>query len=137
METRPYHWQNEYPVDPANFDFVGETDSPWHETPEQIEDALDYGREKTRLLKWVRRHMRSKLTPRERRSIELLFFRGLTYREAGKRLGVHPSVVHRSVQRGLVRLRRQLASRRTCTRMRVSRFRGVVNDAFDEDDALY
>jgi RNA polymerase sigma factor (sigma-70 family) len=128
METTNRYWQNEYPVDPANFDFVGETDSPWHETAEEIEDALEYGKEKARLLKWVRRHMRSKLTARERRCVELLFFHGLSYREAAERTGIHPSVVHRSVQRGLVKLRRQLASRRTHSRLRVTRFRGTAKD---------
>jgi DNA-directed RNA polymerase specialized sigma24 family protein len=137
METKHYPWQNEYPVDPANFDFVDETDSPWHETPEDIQDALDYGCEKARLLKWVRRHMRSKLTARERRCVELLFFRGLSYRQAAERIGIHPSVVHRSVQRGLGKLRRQLATRRTHSRLRVTRFRGTAKDAVDDDDALY
>jgi len=126
METTNWHWRREYPVAPAKLDAVNEARSLWHETPGEIEDALEYGREKARLLRWVRRHMKSKLSARERRCVELLFFRGLTYREVAERTGTHPSVVHRAVQRGLVKLRRQLADRRTRARLRVTRFENAA-----------
>lgn len=129
--------QHEYLMDPAKFGVIGETDGLWHETDEEVRDGLEYGREKARLLRWVRRHMRSRLTARERHCIELLFFRGLTCREAGARIGTQPSSVHRSAQRGLAKLRRQLENRRTCTRLRVTRFRRAAEDAPEDDDTVY
>jgi len=50
METTNWHWRREYPVAPAKLDAVNEARSLWHETPGEIEDALEYGREKARLL---------------------------------------------------------------------------------------
>ena len=137
MKMTYWFWQTEFPVAPEEFHELDEARSPWHETPEQIEATLEYGREKARLLRWVRRHMRARLTPRERRFVHLIFFRGLTYLEAARRTGVHPSVVHRSVQRGLAKLRRQLMSGRTRGRLRVTRFRGAAKDADTGGKGVY
>ncbi len=137
MTEEKRFWQDEYLMDPAKFGVISEADSLWHETDEDVRDGLEYGREKARLLRWVRRHMRSRLTARERHCIELLYFRGLTCREAGERTGTHPSSVHRSAQRGLAKLRRQLEKRRTCTRLRVTRFRRAAEDVPEDDGRGY
>lgn len=129
MKVKYWFWQTEFPVSPEQFHELDESASPWYETPEQIEAALEYGREKARLLRWVRRHMLARLTPRERRAVHLIFFRGMTYVEAARETGVHPSVVHRTVQRGLAKLRRQLMTGRTRGRLRVTQFRNPVKDA--------
>ncbi len=137
MEAPNWSWQMEFPVDPATLGKLDETHGLWHETPEEIEEALELGREKARLLRWVRRHMRSRLTPLERYYVQELFFRGRYYRDVAARRGVDPSVVHRSVQRGLAKLRRQLEKGGTRTRLRATRFRGAAKDAFDGDDGVY
>jgi RNA polymerase sigma factor (sigma-70 family) len=117
MKRRRIFARPEFPVDPGSLKWVRNEESLWHETPEDVAEQLDRGEQKARLLGWVRRHMRSKLTARERQCIELHYFKGLTYREAAKRAGVHPSVVHRGVKRGLAKLRRQLERGRTRARL--------------------
>jgi DNA-directed RNA polymerase specialized sigma24 family protein len=77
------------------------------------------------------------MTSRERYYVDQLFFQGKTYREVARRQGIDPAVVHRSVQRGLAKLRRQFAKPATRKRLRVTRFRGPVRDAFDPDDGVY
>ena len=78
---------------------------PWFETPEEIEAGLTWGVEKAGMLRWVRRHMRSKLTQRERRCVELYFFKGMTYREAGAATDTSATSVYRAVRRSLRKLR--------------------------------
>jgi len=88
---------------------LGRTDASraaWHETPEDVAAGLEWGREKARLLRWVRKQMRGRLTKRERRCVELYFFENLTYREAGERTGTNASSVFRAVRRGLRKLGR-------------------------------
>lgn len=80
----------------------------WYETPEEIEAGLEWGKRKAELLTWVRRQIGRHLTPRERRCIELYFFEGLTYREAGEKTGTNASSVHRAVTRSLRKIRAQL-----------------------------
>jgi RNA polymerase sigma factor (sigma-70 family) len=87
------------------------TQNPWYETPEEVAAGLAWGREKARLLRWVRKRMGERLTLRERRCIELYFFQGMTYREAAVKTGVNASSVHRAVQRGLRKLRAAAARR--------------------------
>jgi len=92
-------------VDPAIVDCFAACKAIWYETPEEIEAGLEWGREKERLFRLIRREMRRRLTKRERRCLELYFFKGLTFREAAKATSTHPSSVHRAVQRGLRKLR--------------------------------
>ena len=83
----------------------------WYEPPEEIEAGLEWGKRKAELLAWVRRQIGRHLTPRERRCVELYFFEGLTYREAGEKTGTNASSVHRAVTRSLRKLRAQLEKR--------------------------
>jgi RNA polymerase sigma factor (sigma-70 family) len=92
-------------VNPQYLDHFGTSKAIWHETPEEIEAGLAWGQEKERLLRHLRKEMRRRLTKRERRCVELYFFRGLTYSEAGKATKTNPSSVHRAVHRGLRKLR--------------------------------
>lgn len=81
----------------------------WYETPEELEEALAWGLEKARLLRWVRRQMRGKLTSRQMVHIELYFFRGMTYRQVAQTLGINTATAHRSVQSALRKLRQAAA----------------------------
>lgn len=81
------------------------TRAAWYETPEEVAAGLEWGREKARLLAWVRRQMTRRLTVRERRCVELYFFQGLTYREVAGLTNRNVSSVHRAVVRALRKLR--------------------------------
>lgn len=82
----------------------------WHETREEVEAGLAWGNEKAHLLRWVRKQMARKLTARERRCVELYYFEGLTYREAGQITQTNASSVYRAVKRGLRKLRTEAAN---------------------------
>jgi RNA polymerase sigma factor (sigma-70 family) len=83
-----------------------EEQGAWYESPEEVEEALAWGREKARLLRWVRKQMRGSLTPRQMTQIELYFFHGLTYRQVAQKLGINEATAHRGVQRALRKLKR-------------------------------
>lgn len=79
--------------------------SAWYETEEEVRSGIKWGARKAVLLAWVREQMRTRLTPRERHCLELYYFRGLTYREAGDATGTNASSVYRAVQRAIRKLR--------------------------------
>lgn len=79
--------------------------SAWYESEAEVRRGLTWGARKAVLLAWVREQMRTRLTPRERHCLELYYFRGLTYREAGAATGTNASSVHRAVQRAIRKLR--------------------------------
>jgi RNA polymerase sigma factor (sigma-70 family) len=79
--------------------------SAWHEDPEDIAKKIAWGKRKAFLLAWVREQMEIRLTQRERHCIELYYFRGLTYREAGAATNTNASSVYRAVQRSIRKLR--------------------------------
>ncbi len=83
---------------------------PWFETPEEVQRGIEWGREKAVLLRWVRNQMEARLTLRERRCVELYYFYGKTFREAGELTGTNASSVYRAVQRSLRKLRQAAAS---------------------------
>lgn len=93
-------------ADPEAAQWVTADRAFWYETPEEIEAGLEWGRQKAVLLRWVRRQMGRCLTLRERRCVELYFFRGLTLREAGAATGTNASSVLRALRRSLRKLRR-------------------------------
>ena len=92
-------------VNPEHLEHIGSSEAIWHETPEEIQAGLAWGREKEQLLRLVRKEMHRRLTKRERRCVVLYFFRGLTFNEAGKATKTNASSVHRAVHRGLRKLR--------------------------------
>ncbi len=79
--------------------------NPWWEDEADVSAGLAWGEEKERLLKWVRKQMRRRLTEKQRRCIELYYFKDMTYVEIGKTVGCAPSSACRSVHRGITRLR--------------------------------
>lgn len=79
----------------------------WYETPEEIEQGIEWGKQKAHLLRWVRKQMGRKLTARERRCVELYFFEGLTYREVGQITGTNASSACRAVARSIRKLKMQ------------------------------
>ena len=91
----------------GDFVLVGLTlaQTPWHEDEEAIRRGLEWGRKKARMLRWVESQMVLRLSPIERRCIELYYFEALNYREAASVLEVNPSSVYRAVRRGIRKLR--------------------------------
>ena len=79
--------------------------TPWYEDEEAIRRGLEWGRKKARMLRWVESQLVLRLTPIERRCIELYYFQALNYREAALVLEVNASSVYRAVQRGIRKLR--------------------------------
>jgi len=80
-------------------------DAIWYETPEAIMRKLSWGRRKARLLTWVRERINTELTTSERRCIVLCHFHGLSYRDIGLAMHLHPSSVYRAIRRGVRKLR--------------------------------
>lgn len=78
--------------------------TPWYEDEETIRRSLEWGRKKARILRWVESQMQLRLTPIERRCIDLYYFQALNYREAARVLEVNPSSVYRAVRRGIRKL---------------------------------
>ncbi|HRI86951.1 MAG TPA: sigma-70 family RNA polymerase sigma factor [Candidatus Hydrogenedentes bacterium] len=99
-------------VSPHVIDKRHRSEGAWYETPEEIEAGLRWGAEKAELLRWVRRVMGRRLTKRERRCIELYFFKGMTMREAGEATKTNASSVQRAINRGLKKLRAASTVRR-------------------------
>lgn len=79
--------------------------TPWYEDEDAIRRGLEWGRKKARMLKWVESQMLLRLTPMERRCIELYYFEALNYREAAQLLDVNASTVYRAVRRSIRKLR--------------------------------
>jgi DNA-directed RNA polymerase specialized sigma24 family protein len=77
----------------------------WHESNEEIEAALEWGRRKAELLRWVRRQMGRRLTRMEYECVTLYFFRGMTLPEVAQALGMSLPSAHRAVARSLRKLR--------------------------------
>ncbi len=92
-------------VDPMRLATLGQARGAWFETEEEIEAGLAWGREKARLLRWVRKRMATRLTRRERRCIELCFFQGLSHREAATATKTNASSVQRAIRRSIDKLR--------------------------------
>ncbi|NLV45356.1 MAG: hypothetical protein GXY07_12765 [Candidatus Hydrogenedentes bacterium] len=80
--------------------------SPWHETGEEIADALEASTEKALLLRWVRREMRRRLSPRECRYLEEHYFCALPVATVARRNGVHRMSVYRGLRRAIGKLQR-------------------------------
>ncbi len=83
---------------------IPETQSLWHETPEEIEEKLQWGKEKAHLLQWVQKQIQRKLTAREKNYIELYYFQGLTLEVIAKKHHSNPSNISRTIRRGIKKL---------------------------------
>jgi len=83
---------------------IPEAQSLWYETPEEIEQKIQWGKEKSELLKWVKKQMERKLTLKERKYIESYYFKGETLEIISKRFHRHPSNIHRTIRRGIKKL---------------------------------
>lgn len=105
MEKRTFADRFKVSCCPELMQSYANEDSAWHEDEAAVRVGLAWGEEKARLLKWVRKQMRRRLTAKQRRCIELYYFKDLTYVEVGKKAGCSASSACRSVQRGLKRLR--------------------------------
>jgi DNA-directed RNA polymerase specialized sigma24 family protein len=90
---------------PTGLDGVEESRGLWFESREEVEQGLDWGRRKAGLMQWLRRHMEHRLTPRERRCLELHFLEELPYTLVAERERCSTSSAHRAVARALHKLR--------------------------------
>jgi DNA-directed RNA polymerase specialized sigma24 family protein len=90
---------------PGFFDHLTMDRSRWHETPERVRMELRRGAWNRARLEWVRTQMALRLTSRERECVELCYFRGLNFVQAGALTGTHRSSVFRAVERALRKLR--------------------------------
>lgn len=95
----------EKPVAPETLDNLSESARPGWESPAEQRAAFRWSRIRRWLLEWVRRTMREQLPRIESQAITLVYFEGLSSREAGMRLGVHPSTVIRRCRSGIATLR--------------------------------
>ena len=100
--TRGYHV---IAVTPEKLAYMAERVSDWRETPEDIAAGLAWGREKKRLLAWVKATMKERLTEREQLCLYLHFFHGITYEAIAQQTHTNRSSVYRAAQRGIRRLR--------------------------------
>ncbi len=103
--TRVRPQRHEVLLPPDSLRHFASEDHPWHETPEQVAEGIALGRDRARLLRWVRKVLGQRLTERERRCIELCYFQGMSHREAAAATGTNASSVCRAVRRGLRRLK--------------------------------
>jgi RNA polymerase sigma factor (sigma-70 family) len=76
----------------------------WYESPEKVQDLLAWGRQKRRLLKWVRNMASRRLTKIEKECLELHFFQMMSYPRIAKRMGVNTTSVYRRVLRSIKKL---------------------------------
>jgi len=117
LERRTQSGRRAVSFSPASLAHLNRDRSAWYETPEEIEAGLEWGRRKAELLRWVRRQMGRRLTLRERRCIELYFFRDKNYREVAKATGTGPSSAYRATARAIRKLRRAAATDKALERI--------------------
>ncbi len=91
-------------MDPWVLDKFDRSAAAWYETEEEVRQGVRWGKRKAELLRWVRRHMEGRLTARERRCLELYYFRGMSYQELGEATGTHASSAFRAVKRSVRKL---------------------------------
>jgi len=99
-------------VDPGTLTNFSEDKGLWYESPEAVQEGLEWGRQKAELLRWVRRTMRRELTPRERRCVYLYYFKSRTIEEVGTLTGTGRSSAHRAILRAIGKLRAAAQRRR-------------------------
>lgn len=91
-------------VDPRNLDRYSDEDAMWSESEQERREALLRSACRDMLLTWAWAHL-ARLSPEQRKCIELRAFRGMTYERAGQCLGRTASTVKRNESRGLAKLR--------------------------------
>jgi DNA-directed RNA polymerase specialized sigma subunit len=98
------HFQNIVLISSTFLEEIPETQSLWYETPEEIEQKLQWGKEKAHLLEWVQKQMERKLTIKEKRYIEYYYFQGETLETIARKFNTHPANIHRTIRRGIKKL---------------------------------
>lgn len=106
MENRTLADRYKINCSPSIMEGFTNEEGPWNEDGRTIAAGLACGKEKARLLLWVRWQMRLLLTRKQRRAIALHYFKDLTFVEIGAIMGCSPSAACRSAQRGVARLRK-------------------------------
>jgi DNA-directed RNA polymerase specialized sigma24 family protein len=105
MMRARYYRRQEIKGAPALFAKFSEGRGLWHESPEEVQRLLAWGRRKAKLIRWVRRRLRRDLTPREAQCIRLYYLRGKSLIQIAALTGTTRSSVKRAIDRGIQRLR--------------------------------
>lgn len=95
----------EITFDPALLARVNRDKGIWHETTSEITQALEAARERALLLRWVRREMGRRLSPRENRFLEEHYFLARSAAVVARDNGVDRSTVTRALRRAIGKLR--------------------------------
>ena len=93
------------PTNPAILQELNQNKDYAHEDEADIKAGLAWGREKKRLLRWVRSRMNLTLSRVQRESITLCYFEDKTVRDAAVIVGCHYSTVSRAVKRAVKKLK--------------------------------
>lgn len=83
-------------------------ETPWYESPEEIEAALGKSIEVQVRVKALVKVMRKCLTASEFKAMRLHYLHNMSYRQAGLHMGRNASTVYRYVQRGIKKIRVEL-----------------------------
>lgn len=105
LSRKPKADDLELAIEPAKLAKFSDEMGLWYESPQEIESKEQQTIDRALLLKWVRREMRRRLTPRERRFIEMHYFRAVVMEEVGRHHGVNKSTVSRTIQRAIRKLK--------------------------------
>lgn len=92
-------------VAPEKLDRVLISRALWFETDEEIAAGLAWTERKAELLRWLRRQMARKLTQRERRCVELYYFKAMTLEEVGREMGLSAATACRTLRHSIHKLR--------------------------------
>lgn len=106
MSTDKHEKPQEIQVSDAHFRSFGNEDGCWYESEEDVSRGLALAQHKADLLRWVRKEMNRRLTPRERTCFDLYYFESLTLREVGDHTGTSTTSAMRAIRRATRKLRR-------------------------------
>lgn len=99
-------WRPEITVEPVRMAYIVEHHRCSRITYRDEEAEKREQAEQALLMRWVRREMGRRLTPHERRLVELYYLEMMTLKEVADSRKVHFSTVSRSLRRSVGKLRR-------------------------------
>ena len=77
----------------------------WYESQEAVKEGMARAVQRKKLLIWIRRQMKRKLTAREQQCLQMYFFKNMTFDEIGKKTGTSLSSSCQAVRRAIRKLR--------------------------------
>jgi len=94
--------------DPKDLERFTNEDGLWYESPEEVEQALDRGRERADQLVLLVRLIEKCLTAPQCTCTKLYYLEGKSLREIATITGVHFTTVHQHVRAATKKLRREV-----------------------------